>query len=327
MEKMICSSCGATMTPNTTQPFLTCEYCDTTVDNPHYVQGEAGEVPAASLPQMCIEALIEMGEGENLASVADNCFGNPIRDAGTARSAMGIPDREKVYLVMDHSSILWSVEEGLALADGGLYYKHDGEEGSRSWENFITGAISFEEGSSKAQPGKLNIGASLQFSITTEEDARLARFLIGFHNHVYRQYTGETAPAAWTVEESTVAEEESGGMGGLLGTVAAVASTLLRGSRQRTVVPRSVVQRPLVQRSFRQTAPVRQNAPARRQPPRPARQVEQRPVHRRNAQRPGGMFRNGGHGGSGGTGGPGGRGGMGGPGGRGGMGGPGRGRR
>lgn len=310
MEKMICSSCGATMTPNNTQPFLTCDYCDTTVTNPHYVQGEASAA-VVDLQAMCIKTLVEMGKGESLADVADGCFGDPIRDAGAARSAMEIPDREKVYLVMDRSSIFWSVEEGLALADGGLYYKHDGEVGKRSWESFITGAISFEAGSSKAQPGTLHIGTSLAFSVTTEEDARIARFLIDYHNQVYRQYTGDAAPAAWTVTGNEAVEEESAGMGGLLGTVAAVATTLMRNNRARTVVPRTVVQRPVVQRSFRQTPPARPQ-PRRMEPARPARPMEQHPAHRPGAQRPGGMYRPAGHGG------------MGGPGGHGG---PGRGRR
>jgi len=259
-----------------------------------------------------------MGEGENLAAVADNCFGNPIREAGTARSAMEIPDREKVYLVMDRSTIFWSVEEGLALTDGGLYYRHDGESGKRSWEAFVTGAIAFSDGSSKQNPGTLSIGTGLTFSITTEEDARLARFLVDYHNQVYRKYTGETAPAAWTVTGSAVAEEESQGigLGGILGTVATVAGALMRNNHQRNVVQRSIVQRPAVQRTFRQQAPARPQ-PRREAPPRPAPQ----PMHRQHSERPGGMFRTGGvHGG------PGGRGGMGGPGGRGGrggMGGPG----
>ena len=313
MEKMICSSCGATMTPNNTQPFLTCEYCDTTVANPHYEQGTATAAPAVDLQALCVQKLMDMGKNENLADVADGCFGTPIQEAGTARSAMEIPDREKVYLVMDRSSIFWSVEEGLALADGGLYYKHDGETGKRSWESFITDAISFAAGSSKAQPGTLNIGTSLAFSITTEEDARIARFRVDDHNQVYRQYTGDAAPAAWTVTESEAVEEGSAGIGGLLGTVAAVATTLMRNNRARTVVPRSVVQRPVVQRSFRQTPPPKPQT-RRMEPARPARPMGQ-PAHRPSAQRPGGMYHNGGHGG------------MGGPGGRGGHGGPGRGRR
>lgn len=315
MEKIICSSCGATLTPNSTQPFLTCEYCDTTVPNAHYVQGE-GSGANVDLPALCVQKLIEMGEGENLASVAEGCFGNPIQSAHAARDAMEIPGREKVYFVMDRSSILWSVEEGLALTDTGLYYKHDGEAGKRSWESFITGAIACTAGDSKQDPGTLSIGSGLSFSITTEEDARLARFLVDYHNQVYRQYTGESAPESWTAAEAAPQEEEeSYGLTDVLGKVATVAGALL-GTRRHTVIPRSVVQRPVVQRSYRQQPPAR---PAmRRQEPQRPRQPMGQQAHRPHNDRPGGMFRP-----SGNHGGPGGRGGHGGPGGRGGMGGPG----
>lgn len=315
MEKIICSSCGATMTPNSTQPFLTCEYCDTTVPNTYYVQDE-GTAAAVDLPALCVEKLIAMGEGENLAGVADGCFGNPLQSAHAARDAMEIPGREKVYFVMDRSSILWSVEEGLALTDTGVYYKHDGEAGKRSWESFITGAIRFDGGSSKQNPGTLSIGTGLSFSITTGEDAQLARFLVDFHNQVYRQYTGESAPESWTAAEETVQEEEDTfGLTDVLGGVATTLAGALLGNRRRTVIPRSVVQRPVVQRSYRQ-----QPRPAlRREEPQRPRQPMGQPMHRPRNEGPGGMFRPAGnHGGPGGRGGrgPGGRGGMGGPGGR-----------
>ena len=37
MEKLTCTSCGATMTPNTNQPYLVCEYCDSAMENKYYV--------------------------------------------------------------------------------------------------------------------------------------------------------------------------------------------------------------------------------------------------------------------------------------------------
>lgn len=37
MEKLICSACGAPLTPDESQPFITCEYCDTAIDNKYYV--------------------------------------------------------------------------------------------------------------------------------------------------------------------------------------------------------------------------------------------------------------------------------------------------
>lgn len=316
MEKIICASCGATLTPNSSQPFLTCEYCDTTVPNAYYVQGEGVAAAAIDLPALCIEKLISMGEGEGLASVTDGCFGNPIQAAHAARDAMEIPSREKVYFVMDRSSILWSVEEGLALTDTGLYYKHDGAAGKMSWESFITGAIACTAGSSKQNPGTLSIGSGLSFSITTEEDARLARFLVDFHNQVYRQYTGESAPDSWAAAETCEQEEEGSSLTSTLGKVAMVAGALL-GTRQRTVVPRSVVQRPAVQRSYRQQPPARP-AMRREEPQRPQQRPMGQQPHRSRSEQPGGMFRP-----SGNHGGPGGRGGRGGHGGPGGMGGPG----
>lgn len=309
MEKIICSSCGATMTPNSTQPFLTCEYCDTTVPNAYYVQ-DAASPAMVDLPALCVEKLIDMGRQENLADVADNCFGNPIQETYAARDAMDIPAQEKIYFVMDRSSLLWSVEEGLALADSGLFYKLDGQVGRLSWESFITGAVSCTGGSSKQTPGALHLGGGLVFPVTTDEDARLARFLIDFHNQIYRQYTGETAPKSWTVSGSAVQEDDAFSLTGLLGTVATVAGSLLRTNRQRTVIPRSIVQRPAVQRSYRPQPPAR---PAQR-PAMPQRMP--RPngpqAHRPHSQQPGGMFRpSGSHGGPGRRGGPGS---MGGPG-------------
>lgn len=46
MEKLICSACGAPLAPNTNEPFLTCEYCDTTVANKYYAAPEAEEAKA-----------------------------------------------------------------------------------------------------------------------------------------------------------------------------------------------------------------------------------------------------------------------------------------
>ena len=37
MEKLICSACGAPLTVTTAEPFLTCEYCDTAIENKYYV--------------------------------------------------------------------------------------------------------------------------------------------------------------------------------------------------------------------------------------------------------------------------------------------------
>lgn len=320
MEKLICSSCGAAITPNTTQPILTCEYCDTSIPNAYYVESDAKAAAEPTLQELCIQTLIEMGENENLADVDANCFGNPIHSADTARAGMGIPDREKLYFLYDHLSLLGTVKEGFALTDGGLYFKCDGDEGSRSWEAFITGSIACEDRVSWQEAGTLAIGTSLKFSISSDADSRLAKFLIDFHNHVYHQYTGQIAPEAWSVVENgttaQVAEAPS-----LADTVLSAARTLLgRAAVQRTIT----TQRPVVLRTAKKT--VAQKYHTRHvEPPRPARPVAPQPMRQPRMERPmSGSRSMGGPGGRGGMGGPGGRGGRGGPGG---MGGPGRGRR
>ena len=238
MEKIICASCGATLTPNTTQAFLTCEYCDTTVPNAYYNESDAKAAAEPTLEEICVKALLEMGENEKLADADESCFGNPVPSSRSAREAMGIPEEDKVYLLLDHLTILGSIKEGFALTDSGLYYKHDGDEGSRSWEAFITGAISCRDRTSWQQEGTLSIGSTLSFSITTDAESRLARFLVDFHNHVYHQITGKTAPESWAVTDSSdvaaaadttlLGDDQDGGS--IVDTVASAARSLLGGS-------------------------------------------------------------------------------------------------
>ncbi|MBQ8554236.1 MAG: hypothetical protein IJ438_00040 [Clostridia bacterium] len=334
MEKLICSSCGATLTPNTTQAFLTCEYCDTTVPNAHYNESDAKAAAMPTLEELCVETLLEMGESEKLSELDESCFGNPLLSADSARSAMGIPDQERVYLLYDHVSLLGSIKEAFALTDTGLYYKCDGDEGSRSWEAFITGAISCVDRDGWQQDGTLEIGTSLRFEISSDKDSRLARFLIDFHNHVYHQHTGETAPDSWSANERE-ADVQAAEAGGIAATVAAAARTLL----QRSAIQRTAAQRPMVLRTNPKPAMSRYHT-RKQEPPRPAHQNAPQPPRQQRMDRmdrpggisrpaggPGGRGSIGGPGGRGSMGGPGGRGGMGGSGGRGGMGGPGRGRR
>ena len=59
MEKLICPACGAPITPDNTQPFLTCEYCDTSMENKYYVAPavkEPAEEPVVSHPAEPVEA-------------------------------------------------------------------------------------------------------------------------------------------------------------------------------------------------------------------------------------------------------------------------------
>ena len=121
MEKIICASCGATLTPNTTQAFLTCEYCDTTVPNAYYHESDAKAAAEPTLEEICVKALLEMGENEQLADADESCFGNPVPSSRSAREAMGIPEEDKVYLLLDHLTILGSIKEGFALTDSSIF--------------------------------------------------------------------------------------------------------------------------------------------------------------------------------------------------------------
>ena len=94
MEKMICSSCGATLIPSNTQAFLVCEYCDTSVPNPHYDEAAAKAAAEPTLEEICVETLIQMGENENLASLGD-CFGNPLKNIDSSRAALNVPRRRQ----------------------------------------------------------------------------------------------------------------------------------------------------------------------------------------------------------------------------------------
>lgn len=325
MEKLICTSCGATLNVTTISQVLVCEYCDTAVANPYYDESAALAAATPTLPELCVQTLLEMGANENLADVDNNCFGQPITNIDSARAAMGIPDKEKVYFLYDRQSLLGLVlgvlAEGLALTDSGLYYKCNGESGSRSWEAFITGAISCTLPSDWQQEGRLSIGSSLGVAVTSDAESRLARFLIDFHNRVYHKHTGQTAPESWCVNQRAVqVQSAASGLGGALGkatlagTVLTAAQSLLQRSvAQRTAPQRHVVQRPTVMRTVKRPEPQR-HQPRREMPQRPA-----QPMHRQQTQHPGGMFRP-----SAPAGRPGRHGGM--VGGRG-MGGPGRGRR
>lgn len=342
MEKIICSSCGATMTPNTTSPFLTCEYCDTTVPNAYYDEASAKAAAEPTLEETCVAALVEMGQSEKLAETDETCFGTPLYIAETARAALEIPDSENVYLLFDRFSILGSFKEGFALADSGMYYKYDGDAGHRSWEAFITGAIACTEPSGLFQDGTLTVGTSLTFGVSGDADTRLARFVIDFHNHVYQKHTGDAAPAAWCVRSAeaaaatTVTQQVDDGPS-LGQTLLGAAATLLTGgtllSRAKTNAASRHPQlhtRPTAPRVIGRTTPVKPahppvvrpstakplRKPHMQQPARPGMGAPGsmgRPGNRPDASRPNSRGMNDRPG----MGGPGGRGGMGGPGGRG----------
>lgn len=315
MEKLICSCCGAAIVPNITKAFLTCEYCDTSTPNPHYSEAAAAEAAKPSLKETCIQKLLEMGRAQNLTDIDADCFGEPINAIDVARSGLAISDAHQVYFLYEHTFLFLAFSDGLALTDGGLYYACDSGKGCLSWEAFITGAISCVD-HTDAQDGTLTIGSTITLPVKSEKDSRLARFLVDYHNHVYRLHTGETAPSAWAVTEPAAAVNSGADSPSLLDVLLPAAGAMAAASgRRRTVIQRTPGMHP----TSRPTA-----APDRRSQLQPPRPLHSQPHHRPAPGRSGGHPGNPGRPGMGGLGRPG----MGGPGGRPGMGGPGgRGRR
>ncbi len=332
MEKIICSSCGAPLTPNSTQPFLTCEYCDTTVPNAYYDEASAKAAAVPSLDEMCVAELIEMGRSEKLAETDETCFGTPLFISDTARAALNIPQSETVYLLYDRFSILGNLKEGFALTNSGLHYLHDADAGRRSWETFVTGAVSCVEPAGLFQDGTLTLGASLTFTVAGDADARLARFVVDFHNHVYQKHTGHAAPASWTVrsaesvQRTQASQTSSPSLGqALLGTAATLltgGSLLSRVGTNASARHPQMHTRPAAPRVIHHSHPVKPAHPSVVRPAtaKPLRKPHMQPGMNRPDSRAnehgmgphsrGGMGRPGGHG-------PGGRSSMGGPGGRG----------
>lgn len=328
MNKLICKCCCAPIVPTTTQPFLTCAYCDASMPNPYYSQSDAAEAAQPSLEETCLSALLEMGASQNLAKLDPDCFGTPINGIDAARAGLSISDSHNVYLLYAHTFLLIAFSDGLALTDGGLYYKCDSGAGRLSWETFITGAISCTDRTDN-QDGSLKIGSAIELAVKSEKDSRLARFLVDFHNHVYHLHTGDAAPSAWAVTVLAVSAQPEAAAPSLLGSVLPVMGALLGGSalRKQTIRRTSTMRptgRPTVQQDRRSHV----------EPPRP---LHSQPHHRpimpigrpgsASLRRPGSTGMPGGQRRPGGAGGHGGMGGSGGQRRPGGMGGPGKGHR
>lgn len=283
MEKLICDSCGAALVPDATAPHLTCAYCGTPVTNPHYDATLAAAVPP-DLATLCLETLAEMGKSENLSQVDGNCFGQPILQNYTVRDAMGVPAQEKLYFLYDRTTlILGTLKEGFALGSEGLYYKCGDEHGHRSWEAFITGAVACVDRAGSAE-GRLNIGTSLTFAVTSEAESRLARFLVDYHNHVYQQYTGKPAPDSWTVAapDGSVTQTEAESPS-LVQTLLTAAGTLLGSATAHRHTPtlRRTVHTPVQHRPTK-LQPVHRPQPVRTpvQRPQPAHPTLRTPASR-----------------------------------------------
>lgn len=278
METMICSCCSARLVPTTLTPFLTCEYCDSSIPNPHYdADAAAAAEAAATKPNAAsigLAVLKEMGAAQNLADLDRNCFGDPINAIDSARAGLAIPDDQQVYFLYEHTFLFVAFSDGLALTDGGLYYCCDSGRGSLSWEAFLTGAISCID-HTEMQDGTLKIGSGVELPVKDEKDSRLARFLVDFHNRAYHQYTGGIAPASWAVTEPASApaqaEERSSSLLGsvLPGIGALVGSTLLGSSSntQRTNHTRTILRKPTVHSTSHPT--IRRDRREHVEPPRP----------------------------------------------------------
>ena len=278
METMICACCSAKLVPTTLTPFLTCEYCDSSIPNPHYDAAAAAAAEAkASTPDATaigLATLKEMGTAQNLTGLDRSCFGDPINAIDAARAGLSIPDDQQVYFLYEHTFLFVAFSDGLALTDGGLYYCCDSGKGSLSWEVFLTGAISCID-HTDAQDGTLKIGSGVELPVKDEKDSRLARFLVDFHNRAYHAYTGDAAPASWAVTEPVVAsvqaEENSPSLLGsvLPGIGALVGSALLGGnnSARQTNRTRTILHTPTVHSTSHPT--IRRDRREHVEPPRP----------------------------------------------------------
>ena len=273
MEKIICSACGAAIVPNVTQPFLTCAYCDTAVNNPYYDASAAKEAAKPSLDAMCLQELMKMGQDQNLTKLDADCFGTPIRGIDGPRAGLAVSDAHDIYFLYEHSVLLLGFMDGLALTDGGVYYACDSGKGRLSWEGFINGAIACVDKGD--ENGTLRIGSTVELPVKSDKDSQLARFLVDFHNHMYQLHTGEAAPAAWAVTEPAALQAEE--KDSLLGTLLPAVGTLLTASTARkTIAQRTSTMRP----TSHPTAPAdRRNHVT---PPRPLHSQQ----HHRPAQRP-----------------------------------------
>ncbi len=282
MEKMICSCCGAAIVPNITQAFLTCEYCDTSVSNPHYNESAAAQASQIPLEETCIAELLKMGEAQQLSQLAADCFGKPIHGIDSARAGLSIPDAQQVYFLYAHNILLLGFSDGLALTDSGLYYCCDAGSGNLPWSAFVTSAISCADRSDGSQ-GTLKIGSAIEIAVKSDKDSRLARFLVDFHNHVYQLHTGNAAPAAWAVTEGADSVEDSDSPS-LLGTVLPAVGSLLLGSatRRQTVARRTPTMHPTSHPTVQQD---RRNHVT---PPRP---LHSQPHRHGGMNRPGGQSR------------------------------------
>ena len=83
MEKLICPACGAPLTPDSAQPFLNCEYCDTSVENKYYVAPPASAAQPA-VQQFDPEPAAEEDADEAFIPASGSSLLQTLLNAGTA---------------------------------------------------------------------------------------------------------------------------------------------------------------------------------------------------------------------------------------------------
>ena len=95
MEKLICTACGAPLTPDTASPFLTCEYCDTAIENKYYV---APAAPVQETIQPTEESAGPQDEGME-TEVSGSSIVKTLLGAGTALATNALRNRSRTVAV------------------------------------------------------------------------------------------------------------------------------------------------------------------------------------------------------------------------------------
>ena len=91
MEKLICTACGAPLAPDTSKPFLTCEYCDTAIENKYYVAPVTPEPAPAPEPAPVQDVLPRQEETASGGSLLKTILG-----VGTAIAASSLRRKSTV---------------------------------------------------------------------------------------------------------------------------------------------------------------------------------------------------------------------------------------
>ena len=85
MEKLVCTACGAPLQIDTNVPFITCEYCDTVVENKFYVAPAVKETEKAAEP--AADTVVYEYDGEQAESESGGSLLKTILGVGTAIAA------------------------------------------------------------------------------------------------------------------------------------------------------------------------------------------------------------------------------------------------